>query len=904
MKAKKQPAASPAPKSPKKLNSDAQCTALTDIGQPCKRSVTQAGFQYCPPCHQDLRRLSEDYKSTEAEYERRKANQSGKKNKKKKLGSGDAEVHKVQSQIALLGRVLAGRDEVYNRFYSGSSDAGRNRGHSMWTLRLKGERRELEKRIDVLEAAKEASVGTSNAVKTGGKDRTPTSPAAAKQTILPVEGQGKASTTSKPKLATKIPSTPQSKGFSKALASLHAKDAAQNPAQLPAAFDPAHAMTTIRESLARMHGQLLQRLFAMVPSLRDDDEDVSDLADHVLRFVFREYVHCTNDEDTATRAAAAKSVHSFLMESSVDELKEDMDFFESLGVGQPRTWRFLRDGVTDALLSPGAAATVIMGGRVAKDRIDRRVTLEGWDVLHESFSDIVGGHNVESFCYHFEDVALVKGCIALNRYGNTRDEPDGWLDEERDIFQLCQEGVHLGFIGLTMGYSNQGTGIQPVGGVYVEGEFRNYFSGRIAKSNAFALPLIKELKSRVAELIVNTYDGPSAWPYRKKVMGVEHKPWIKRVRRSRSKDQVTKGPWEVNWSYENLLQDIDTAYTLRMETMTDFYQIVIMDRVPHRKNRLPQILCEALLDVSGYSSMADVLLHFTQFFPVHEQASHREAAADFRQVELSVPRSRNVRFDRQRQRAWEVDNDFIAKHLTQISSHTSTTSRVIKAMTTDMVAQGLLTALDEVPSELDVPVVIRGADGVEDVYLNYACQNTADVEQGLSAKGLTQVPLPSSLHDFAAQYAGRYRGAIFAKGRINVHYCAWPILSPKKWCFRTIEGHVFQWNVLPFDAPLSSRLWHQVLDERMHRRFPFVKFSHTSFVVCATSLEQAQYRIQQLKAEASMHGWTLKVPEPRFWTANYELLDLRDIWTGVMPEGSEREVQKKKEEGESVCRIM
>ena len=200
-----------------------------------------------------------------------------------------------------------------------------------------------------------------------------------------------------------------------------------------------------------------------------------------------------------------------------------------------------------------------------------------------------------------------------------------------------------------------------------------------------------------------------------------------------------------------------------------------------------------------------------------------------------------------------------------------------------MESQGLITLQTTYVPAAGVPVVIQGNDGNDDIYFHHP-------HRPLSAEKkarlyLSSIPPPRALHSFAAQYAEEHVTAIFARGKIHVHYCAWPIpLSSAGITFRTVEGCIYRWNVLPFDVPHSAASWQACLNSWFNNKFSgSAKFVHTTFVVCATGIEDAENKISLIGEEARKHDLKVEIPEPQLWVSDLESLALDVLWSGVQP---------------------
>lgn len=206
-----------------------------------------------------------------------------------------------------------------------------------------------------------------------------------------------------------------------------------------------------------------------------------------------------------------------------------------------------------------------------------------------------------------------------------------------------------------------------------------------------------------------------------------------------------------------------------------------------------------------------------------------------------------------------------------------------------METHGIITSLKTFEPPHTCPVVRRGTDGLEDLYFDYYLGPADESALRRSPVMSPEISLsPKSLYEFAQAFRASYPDAVFAKGRVHVHYCAWPMPAVRHGArgiptFRTVEGHLFRWNVYPFDSPLSSRFWQYYIHCMMNSRVPFVRFVQTTFVVCAKSPEDADTNLKILLAAAIKRNLKLSVPPPSLWTADLESLDLQTLWEGIRP---------------------
>ncbi|OBT40643.1 hypothetical protein VE00_08371 [Pseudogymnoascus sp. WSF 3629] len=770
--------------------------------------------------------------------------------------SGGLDVEQKRTKVALGKETLDLRNQVNRRFFS---QHAQNRGHIRWILKLEDEIKVLESSLKLEEDH--------------GKSLSSPENSEAKTRELTQEHRVYRSLIS--------PEIPMS-----ALDHL--------PADSPAKLIK-QAMFTISEGL-------VARLYDIAPSLNDSVKTLGQLGcetrtepdkgDHVIRFVFRELLLWKADTETLARANKTKSIDTFLRECFPPELQDYIKFFDVFG--REDTLHFLRDAVCDYLLSPGASSTVILGGVVATEDKQRRMTIEGWDILYSYFSDVVKSYNVEQFCVKSEDMSLIKRLIALHRYNSARDGEPKWLDKDNDVSQECPLAVLQGFVGITKGYLDPPiTPITTKDGITTERRCRCYLAGRMAKNESLASGLITELVKRVARYIVIVYNMESdVYGFRELVSRsdeLEDNPWIRRTRSVEVGGDLENDLWTVEWSLKDVLSDLELIQRLKDRNMTrDYYEFIIIERNPLDTFTILDDVADALTQLAGYPSAQEIINRAVQrSFPKDEQRQWLEAITleDSSRVDLNIL---NVHYEGNRVRSWSVvDNDpsFFRSKSKRSRSDLQITAKIV----TEMETHGLITSLKTFQPPHTCPVVRRGTDGLEDLYFDYYLGPTDESALCRSPMMSPEISLSAkSLDEFAQTFRASYPDAVFAKGRIHVHYCAWPMPAIEHGArgiptFRTVEGHLFRWNVYPFDSPLSPRVWQYYIHCVMNSRLAFVRFVQTTFVVCAKSPEDADANLKLLLAAAIKHNLKLSVPPPSLWTADLESLDLQTLWEGIRP---------------------
>jgi hypothetical protein len=524
------------------------------------------------------------------------------------------------------------------------------------------------------------------------------------------------------------------------------------------------------------------------------------------------------------------------------------------------------------------------------------MTIEGWDILYSYFPDVVEWCNVDQFCVRSEDMSLIKRLIALHRYSKARDGEPEWLNKDNDVSQECLFAVLQGFVSVTKGYSDPPiTPITTKDRITTERRSRCYLAGRMAKNEPLAKGLIKELVNRVARYIVVVYDMESNEYDSREIVSrndeSEESPWITRIPSVEVGENLQDASWKIEWSLKDVLSDLGQIRNLKDRNMTrDYYEFILIDRNPGNMFTILDDVADALIQLAGDPPAQEIFNKAIQSsIPVNQQRQWLEAVTleVSSAVDLNIP---NVHYKGSRVRSWSVlDNDpsFIRGFSKTKKSRSGL--RITTKILAEMESHGLITLLETFQPPHTCPLVLQGTDGLEDLYFDYYLGPMDESAICRSHLMPPEISLSAeNLYEFAQTFKAAHPDAVFAKGKIHVHYCAWPMPAIRHGArgipnFRTVGGHLFQWNVLPFDSPLSSRLWQYYIHCEMNRRLPFVRFVQTTFVVCAKSPEAVEENLKVLLAAAAKHDWKLSVPPPLLWTVDFESLDLQTLWVGIHP---------------------
>jgi hypothetical protein len=193
------------------------------------------------------------------------------------------------------------------------------------------------------------------------------------------------------------------------------------------------------------------RIYSILPALNDskdliydpklEAERVPDKGDYVIRNVFREYLIWRGDTEILSRAVKTASINEFL-QNSMAEHEDYIKFFEAFESLRDDTSHFLRDAICDYILPPEASCMTILGGRVAIEDDQRKMGVEGWDILYQYFSHAETWVSLEQYSTGYDDLLLAKKLSALHRYGFAGCGTDTyWLHPDDGLSQECQSAL-------------------------------------------------------------------------------------------------------------------------------------------------------------------------------------------------------------------------------------------------------------------------------------------------------------------------------------------------------------------------------------------------------------------------------------------------------------------------------
>jgi len=761
----------------------------------------------------------------------------------------------TRAKLAAGRATLQLRDQVNRRFFSFSAQ---NRGHVKWILKLQSEVRGLEQQLE--------------------------------QDLVNVEAKGSAG------LAP--PSQPQSLSLLDSAVPLSALG------HLPAGSP----IVVLREASDAILTAKVKELYFVLPALDDssslvlDDVDPSvarepDDRDHIIRFLFRELIAQKADAGMLARAARTQSIDTFLRESSALHLEGYIRFFRAFLEGRHDTLHLLRDAVCDYLLDLKSSSMTILGAGITTEDSPRRMNTKGWDLLWINFHDIVGWWNLELFALQFDDLVAAKALIVCQRYGTGAASEDGeedapsWYAPDEDVSQESALATFYGFIAVTKGFNHHdSSAVQVEPGLAKERQTRCYLVGRMSKKDPVAQQLAQELVERIASFIVFVYDREEEGDEASTLVlppPSDRQPWISRSRVAPTKEALGSQPWTVESSFADVLGDLRLIHSLRDRNMArDYYEFVIIDRSSCRTFDILDAVADALSKLNGDPSY-DQVFHqvVAKYVPVEEQGQYLEAVAqmDLDQATLAAPRYLDNRV-----RSWDMPNSLraILGAVLRDSSRVTTLhqSRLISHVAADLESHGVTARITEYEAARTYPIAVRGVDGLDDLYFYYDMGPMN--QRAIRGSVLDFDPSISGLTQFAESYHRAHPSAVFAKGSIKVHYCAWPMpmLAGPRWSnlnFRTPEGRLYRWKALPFDIPMASRVWQVFVNRELNSKLPFACLQQTTLLICAENRDGAQSSIKALSDVGKKHGWSFSIPPPVSWSSDVKGLGLNNLWEGV-----------------------
>lgn len=651
------------------------CTALLPDGKECRTVVGESHHRFCRQHHREQLRMYNLYKLREGEYNAIC------------VDDNEDDRTKLEEKIRVGEEAVKLRDAVNRRFHSLSGD---NRGHIGWILNLRSE-------IDNLKGA---------SLRSGGPpDSSELSPAPSETKYASSEGGGVR--IYKSLISPEVPMS--------ALDHL--------PRDSPA--------VVIKASLNMMISSLVDKLSEIAPSLDDSGRSVGDAntaeeqdagpEDLVVRYILRELLVWKADTETLAKASQTSSIDQFLRRSTPDELEEYIKLFEALG--RPDTLHLLRDAVYDYLLLDGSPSTVtIRGASISRNTAERRMTADGWDILHQNFWNLIEWCNVEQLYFSFEDVALVKRLLALRRYD---DSEANWFRPSDDVSQECEMAVLQGFDALSKGFSDPPyQQLVSRGGMTTKKESRCYLVGRMGKSDTLALPFIKEISTRVARFIVIAIDMERAdwWRQCDPQDNADGNPFITRSRSAKNKADLHNIAWSVEWSAKDNLEDVRQIRAVKdREAFSDFHLIIIIDRLPGRNFTILEAIAEALKEVAGDRTCREIMDRaIRESIPASEREAWSAAVPDDPYSAVVEPGAASPHYEGHRVRQWDLVDKLPGFDKNQARlPQTYAEVRFIRKVLAEMESAKAITLLETFEAPVCAPMLYQSIDGRQDLFFPY-----------------------------------------------------------------------------------------------------------------------------------------------------------------------------------------
>lgn len=86
-----------------------------------------------------------------------------------------------------------------------------------------------------------------------------------------------------------------------------------------------------------------------------------------------------------------------------------------------------------------------------------------------------------------------------------------------------------------------------------------------------------------------------------------------------------------------------------------------------------------------------------------------------------------------------------------------------------------------------------------------------------------------------------------------------------------------------FDRPSSASAWQYYIQHFLNKKYPFVMFYLTTFVICATDLDDADQKTAILLDEMEDRGWKVTLPHIHEWTSDIDNMKLDTLFGGIRP---------------------
>jgi hypothetical protein len=88
---------------------------------------------------------------------------------------------------------------------------------------------------------------------------------------------------------------------------------------------------------------------------------------------------------------------------------------------------------------------------------------------------------------------------------------------------------------------------------------------------------------------------------------------------------------------------------------------------------------------------------------------------------------------------------------------------------------------------------------------------------------------------------------------------------------------------LAFDRPSSANAWQYYIQHFLNSKYPFVLFYLTTFVICATDIEDGERKMSTILEEMEDRGWRVTLPRTHEWTSDIDQMKLEKLYNGMSP---------------------
>ncbi|KAH8711892.1 hypothetical protein GQ44DRAFT_689821 [Phaeosphaeriaceae sp. PMI808] len=632
----------------------------------------------------------------------------------------------------------------------------------------------------------------------------------------------------------------------------------------------------------------IRRLYTIVPDLSDSTQQpgspdpagqpTQDTGTDIVRAWLRIMVLNDSEATTLEHATRSKSIEQFLLGCQASQLEMYCDFFEK--AWRPHAVQYLRVAICAQTLAGGDIKRInLLGGTIPSTTEGLKMTKPCWDILYRWFPNLLTPWSLASICSNFEDFTTICKLLMLGLY------TEHWYDHT-SILTECTTGVYMGFVPTSKGNFSTHVGLRKEGELWVQRQSRNYLCGQMAIGDPLTQAFLNEIRKRTDRLYIVVYEGTNADAT---VHPTEPDLFICRHRSAMTHEELQT----IRYSTTITLEDVKNQLRRGKVTMydpivVDSWQFIIIDREVGLPFQLMDIVQDTLLMLVGDPSPRQIAKRvIREIIPASVQEIFLEEVTIESSPDLKYPAPLDVQYEGNRHRCYDPDKTIIGlSQARQVSEQSlRDTNRFIRRVVEDMERCGLISLSTEYERPQARPIVIQGADGAYDLYFPYKRDVASpEVERAPS------LPLPAKhcLRGFAESYKEKHPKAIVAKGSIETHYCAWPMPAIKSLGrtglnFATWEGHIYHWNAMPFDRPSSTNAWQYYIQHYINSKFPWVMFYLTTFVICATDMEDAEHKSATLVEEMEDRGWRIKFPRPREWKFDIDDLKLESLFEGVRP---------------------